>query len=59
MNPKTIRFNPTKDKDLIDFFEKKGLKNGVKFLYNFYLENQNKGNLVDEIVKELKKRNKL
>jgi hypothetical protein len=50
----SIRFSPTKEQDLIEFFESKGLKQGIKFLYEFYQERKDR-DWVQEIVCELKK----
>jgi hypothetical protein len=51
-NPTTIRFNEEKEKDLIDFFNDKGLKDGVKFLYQHYMLTKD---LPQIIISEIKK----
>lgn len=61
MNPKSIRFNEIKDHDLIAFFNEKGFKQGIRFLYDFYNNNQNinvdVAAIADHIVLELKRNN--
>jgi hypothetical protein len=49
-NARSIRFNPEKDKDLIEFINEKGLKPGLKFLFEYY---QNTCDLKDYIDNKL------
>jgi hypothetical protein len=50
----SVRFNPDKEKELIDYFQDKGLKTGIKELYDFYQKHQEVKSIEDVIKEALK-----